>query len=1612
MAANTSYYVRAYATNLAGTAYGDNLSFTTLQAPTVTTQAVTSILTTTATGNGTITVLGNPNPAQHGVCWSPSENPTTSNSKTEQGAASSTGTFTASLTGLSPNTTYHVRAYATNSVGTVYGADVSFTTLLLPTVTTQAVSNITTTTATGNGNITNLGSPNPSQHGVCWKTSSGPTISNNMTTDGAVSETGAFTSSITGLTPGQTYYVKAYATNTGGTAYGDEVSFTAYLIPTVTTQDVSAVGINTATGNGNITVLGVPNPTQHGVCWSTSENPTTVNSKSEEGAASATGAFTTSITGLSGLTTYYARAYATNAVGTTYGDQVSFMTLAPEPTQQASEIVCSAPDKGTFTLSWTNGNGTKRVVFLKEASNGSSEPADNTTYTANTAFASGTQIGSTGWYCVYNGTGTTVTVTGLIQSNTYRAMVCEYNGAAGGENYLTTTATNNPVNYTLPWFTQPAGITFTEKRYASAAWGDIDNDGDLDLITTGAPYGSLTELYQNNGDNTFTTLSGHGISNMYNVFMEWNDFDNDGYVDLLVGVSYAIQIYRNNHNSTFTMTVNLNTGAGTSIYPSWEDYNNDGYLDVLVTSTSGTEFTKLYQNDRNGSLTAQHDIAFGQFKHSKATWGDYNNDGYPDVFITGFIESNQTAILYKNLNGVSFEAQSGMPWIPVYYPSIAWADFNNDGFPDLAVAGYNNSYGETAKLYKNNGDNTFSLLNVTLQCYYQWPTLAWGDYDSDGDPDLVISSTSGGMISRLYKNNGNDTFSEQTSIVLQGPYQGSSVWGDYDNDGDPDLLVAGEAGYYDGSYHGRVVLYRNIGGSPNTAPGAPSNLQVTVTDGVVFSWNKATDTETAQNGLSYNLWIGTAAGTGNVLSPAANITTGKRRIVGPGNVGRGTSYNLNNLPGGTYYWSVQAIDAGYTGGAFASGGSFSAIGPARNIIFSQNLVDRFTVSWTSGTNGEIRKVFVKVSLTGMPEPANGTDYTANPQFGAGAQIGSSGWYCVYDGTGNSAVITGISHTQTYRVVVVEYAGAGENLYYVARTAPGNPRNRFAVIAGSGNALCFDGTDDYISAAPNVPSGTEPFTVEAWVKTSQTSAGTIVGWGKDESSRNNCYFGISATHISGSWHGWGFGYEIAYYAPNMNISGKWTHVAYSFNGTEPLKLYVNGVHIGTIYNMGTAYEGNTDFHIGAKLNNSMDSFFTGQMDELRIWDVGRTQEELKANMCKKLNPADESHLIAYYDFDQTPNSTILYDRKFGGDGTLTNMDAANAWIKSGVLIGDLASVLQSTASTLLGSAGQSCNVTITSTPNASNFLNLSTSSSGFGPVTVADVGVWPAGIVKRADIIWSINAIGSVTANLVFDYSQIGGISNPDQIRLIKRPDAGSEWIDASADFIHNTTDRTFTKLNNSSFSEYGIGSQVGDNSLPVEMTSFKARYDNNRVILNWVTESEIENQGFIVERRHNENENWERRASFQNAPELTGQGTKSAKTTYQWVDNCVKNDLTYSYRLLDVDYSGVCQVSGITSINLAECNKQLIPTEFALLPVYPNPFNPQTTITFHLPKDEHMVLTVYNISGQRVATLLDGLKTAGAYHINWEPQALASGVYFIRIQAGRFVSIKKCILMR
>ena len=286
----------------------------TLQEPTVTSDTASDIQSFSATLNGTV----NAHNLMTSVTFEWGTTTSYGNTATAtQSPATGTSDIAVSkaLTGLQSATTYHYRIKAQNAVNLVYSNDMSFTTAnSAPQLTTTAISSITGISAESGGNITYDGGLPVTARGVCWSTNPTPTLSNSFTTNGT--GTGTFTSSLSGLSLGTTYYVRAYATNAVGTTYGNERSFTTVALPTVSTSNFSDVKGNSAKAGGSVTNNGGSPVTAQGLCWSTSPNPTTANGVNTS--------FTAVMSVLSPNTVYYVRAYATNLAGTSYGNQISF----------------------------------------------------------------------------------------------------------------------------------------------------------------------------------------------------------------------------------------------------------------------------------------------------------------------------------------------------------------------------------------------------------------------------------------------------------------------------------------------------------------------------------------------------------------------------------------------------------------------------------------------------------------------------------------------------------------------------------------------------------------------------------------------------------------------------------------------------------------------------------------------------------------------------------------------------------------------------------------------------------------------------------------------------------------------------------------------------------------------------------------------------------------------------------------------------------------------------------------------------------------------------------------------------------------------------------------
>jgi pectate lyase len=314
------------ANNSGGDAEVDNISVSVFPSgilPTLTTTAVTSILKNSAVSGGDITDAGNKTLVERGLCWSTVTTPIVTDNKIVAG--NGIGTFTANLTGLPAGTLIHLRAYAISRAGTAYGNEINFTTqaATIPVISTTISSAIKGEYAISGGNITDEGGAPVTVKGICWNTTGNPTIADTKSNAGVGS--GLFTDSLINLTPSTTYYYRAYASNSAGTAYGNVESLTtgSVIAPTITTSPIVTSYSFKAEMGGEITNDGGAMTTQ-GLCWNTSGNPTIADSFQIIG--SGQGVFSKEITGLVENMKYYVRAYVTTNQGTFYGNEVAFNT--------------------------------------------------------------------------------------------------------------------------------------------------------------------------------------------------------------------------------------------------------------------------------------------------------------------------------------------------------------------------------------------------------------------------------------------------------------------------------------------------------------------------------------------------------------------------------------------------------------------------------------------------------------------------------------------------------------------------------------------------------------------------------------------------------------------------------------------------------------------------------------------------------------------------------------------------------------------------------------------------------------------------------------------------------------------------------------------------------------------------------------------------------------------------------------------------------------------------------------------------------------------------------------------------------------------------------------
>jgi len=493
-------------------------------------------------------------------------------------------------------------------------------------------------------------------------------------------------------------------------------------------------------------------------------------------------------------------------------------------------------------------------------------------------------------------------------------------------------------------FTEQTDVQITGINEGDIDWGDYNADGLLDFMMTGrsGSYMFYSGIFKNLGNNAFEEIA-DAIPSVYRSSLEWGDYDNNNFVDIVIqGHDYTeiviqsdtSEIYKNNTDGTFTRQSQIGLKQKLQGEISWGDFNNDGYLDILQTGTSEMPCNSIiYQNDHNGNFeNLMNSIPLPGLNSSSLAWGDYNNDGFLDFIISGYsyLDEKFHTHLYTNDGNDTFSEIIDNNIIGCHGNIDIW-DYNNDGFLDIVMCGGSNESGfwyNLIKIYKNiNGEyfeeNTYNNLINIDEGY-----VIWGDYNNDGFADIFLTgydSNSSTKITKIYKNNGDETFTEQVGIGLIPVFYSSLTLGDYDNDYDLDILLAGV--YASPSL--TTKLYKNNIETPNIKPNVITNLQTEISgNSVIFSWDEATDNNQPSAGLSYNLYIYEEGSDTYLCSPQAfpqsHELNGKRMISRRGQIqgirenGR-VRYILKDIfeECKKYYWSVQAIDASFAGGEFA-----------------------------------------------------------------------------------------------------------------------------------------------------------------------------------------------------------------------------------------------------------------------------------------------------------------------------------------------------------------------------------------------------------------------------------------------------------------------------------------------------------------------------------------------------------------------------------------------------------------------------------------------------------------------------------------------------------------------
>ena len=893
------------------------------------------------------------------------------------------------------------------------------------------------------------------------------------------------------------------------------------------------------------------------------------------------------------------------------------------------------------------------------------------------------------------------------------------------------------------------------------------------------------------------------------------DIDGDELLDLLIGYNgYVARYEQHSKNSTnFDLKSNgFLSHTGSKIVPSAADIDADGLIDIVLGDNSGSLFHYEQTSENSTTFNSVSGSSLNSInieENSAPNISDIDGDGLLDLLIGGedgkIIHYEQDSSGTNNFSEIGYLQSSARSSIDVGDKAVPFiSDVDNDGLLDLMV-------GENlGKIYRYEQDSSHSL-NFTFitndftapEKVHMYSTPCFSDLNGDKKLDLLVGSSIldefGYWKSNIYSLQTNGITTDDASSVTYN----SAVLGGEITDNNSALVIR------------RGVVYSSsddtptLGNSQKTISSGLGTFSAVVngldydttyyfrtfassTNGTIYGNVKFFTTDIAPPTLSTNsisqITSSSATSGGEITEDGGSAISargvcwstetsptiaGDHTDNGTGS-GSFTSNITNLLPATEYY--VRAYATNSAGTSYGNEQNFTTLGTVPDVttneIYSIDLNSAMSGGEVTSENGAI------VTVSGVCWSTSHNPDLDNSYTSDSSGLGS------YE-----SFITGLQPDTFYYVrayATNSYGtGYGEELLFAT---PNEIRDM----------LSFDGYNDNADALFTLP---DEGTVECWLKADDATSGYLWHAGAGSSS-----WGIQIIN-----------YDLFAYDSGSSLSiedvvsaDNWYHVAltwqkYSVQFVGDFcnsNLYLNGNLVDSALGSNW-FDPETSFSLGSR--NDDFSFFDGKIDEFRIWDSQRTAEQIQNNMHQSVDPSSTG-LLLYYDFDEATGQEII-DRTGNNNTSSMNNFALDPWDQSSAPVGEEGISLRSTTTSSVGGIGKDITVTITSGGNDTDYLGIYTFGDGTGQI---DGEIFPELINYRCDLIWGFQEFGDVTANLIFNYSNLN-IATADNLKLLKRNSSDSDWYSYTANSVHDEINNTFAVNNESAYSEFCVA--VGDEEI-------------------------------------------------------------------------------------------------------------------------------------------------------------------------------------------------------